>query len=265
MTPTSLRAALTLENGNAILGCTVAGTTTTFWTVAHTPVSGGLYQLVLGNPNTANQYVFSVYCNGTQIGTTYTDSGHVSQLGSSYLYAALGMQAAVGIPASLSSWGVSDNAPAATIGSVFRQYRASTSTVTIASGNNLLANSFFDTNQYLTSDLTYAAGTQNKLTISVAGTYMVKMSFYIDAGGAGSNALGPILYHNGSVAQFGNQVVTSSGYTGPWGDSFLIYCAAGDTLQPGTSSNISTFNLFGESTGAYCYWEVALCNCGTLS
>lgn len=253
--------------GSAVLGCYVSGS----WTILDNvntsafPV-GSLIELVVGNEATSNLYAISLVCNGATV-MSVTDSGHISQVGSSNRLAGLGMVGSKNShiptyypPPSISTWGVADNAPPSVIGSGFRAYRTSASTVAVSSGTNLLASSFFDTVQDNTADLTYATATNNKLTVSIAGWYIVKIC--LKPSGAASIYLGPTLYQNGTLIQIGNPNNLSSGY--PAADTFIVYCSAGDYLQPGTLSS-STPTLNGEGTGAYCYWEVTLANCGTLS
>jgi hypothetical protein len=229
---------------------------------------GGLYELVLGNPNTGNQFVFSVFCNGVQIGSTFDDSANVSQVGSSNLFGGLGMFTSLGIPGSLTSFGIMDNGPPPTqIGSVFRQFRTITTAVPLTSGTNLLPDTFFDTNQWLTPDLTSAPATNNQLTVSVEGTYMVIVCLDITEL---QDNFGSVLYHNGVAVQRGSVTpVTSTSselvLVGPWSSTFMVYCQPGDTLQPGYFNSGTTVNSAGESTGSFCYWQVGLINCGTLS
>lgn len=255
------------EGPFASLHCMVGGTDTQFATAAHTPVIGGVYELALGNEIAGNPYTFQLLCNGVPV-VTYTDTSHVSQVGSSYRYAGFGMQWGTSsshpVPATVSQWGLADNAPPSVIGSGFRQYRSNTAGVSISTTGTptLLPNSLFDTNQWLTADLTSAPATANKVTVSIPGWYMVTICYRILTGGV---HLWPVLYHNGSAVQQGNLVPeVGSNYNAPAQSTFLVYCAAGDTLQPGIFVSSST-SIYGEATGSYSYWEVALVNCGTLS
>jgi hypothetical protein len=251
------------------IGYVSGGTLTGLASTGTSAVTGNTYQLECGNPETGSLYEFNVFCNGAPV-LSYFDTAHATSVGSSFRYAGFGITdiyqlgSWANVP-SVASWAVYDNAPPAVIGSGFRQYLASTTQVNLVSGTNLLPNSYYDTNQWQSADLTYAAGTNNELTVSVAGWYMVKISLYTKTSGAGNNQLGPVLYHNGSVVQRGSLLVTVDGGSLIASDSFIVYCAAGDTLQPGSFTNISTFGTWGEATGTYSYWEVALMNCGTLS
>jgi len=264
--------------GHAVLACVVSGSQTVFTTVNHTAVMNATYELQVGNPLDTDPYFIALYCNGTTI-ASYDDSGHVSQYGSSYRLAGFGMASEYvtvygnGIlmsptysyyPATVSYWAYQDNLTPSAVGSGFRAYRASTTNATLSSGKNLLPNSFFDTTQYITGDMTYASGTNNTLTVTVAGWYIVKICINLNTSSATGSFIGASLYRNGSVAQQGSSFyIPAAPWTGPTGDTFVLYCASGDTLQPGAWASALSVN--GEATGTQCYWEVTLANCGTLS
>ena len=75
----------------------------------------------------------------------------------------------------------------------------------------------------------------------------------------------PVLYLNGSVVAVGGrgEHVNDSSSLGGISGAFFRYCNAGDTLQPGYTSEHSsaTAGFVGDdATGATTYWTVALAN-----
>lgn len=157
----------------------------------------------------------------------------------------------------------------APLGSGFRQYRTLTATVAAGTGSSLFPNSFFDTNDKITPDYTSAPATNNKITVANAGWYMVTVSCSLggNSGSTAQTAISPLLYHNGSIYQWGNpSLYFDYSLTGDFGatamgSSFIVYCNAGDTLQPGyNTSSANSLTLTGEATGGKTYWSVALLN-----
>jgi hypothetical protein len=141
-----------------------------------------------------------------------------------------------------------------TVGSGFRAYNSSTTIFGCSSGNNTFGTAIFPTTDTSTSDLSYS---NPVLTISVAGWYAVKIQFL--TGSYTSFLLGTLLYKNSALAQAGQRITPSAGAI--LSDSFLIYCNAGDTLQPGYYAGTAFGSTFtAESTGTQTYWEVALMN-----
>ena len=253
-----------MYDGTGYLFARVAGVNTVLKSIPYTPVVGD-YQLECGNPETSTLLEFNVFCNGIPI-LSCIDSGAVSQYGASNRLSGFWMTSAGAgdYPASVSSWGVYDNPPPAVVGSVFRQYNDSTTpTAAIASGAQLLPNNFFDTNQWISSDLTSTPGNNNELQVSVAGVYSVTIVLMVDSAGA---AFTPCLYHNGSMVQRAPFIPMSGLAAGnSMGFTFTVACSADDTLQPGVYSSGATNTYYGESTGTCCYWEVGFQNSGTIS
>lgn len=256
--------------GQAEIVAVVNGTETTLVTVSHTLIIGGVYELVLGQESISNPYEMSLLCNGSVI-ASYVDNAHVSQVGSTYRYAGLAMASGASgqNPASLSSWGVADNAPPAVIGSGFRAYRSNTTAVSLTNTGvanaSLLPSDFFGgangVTQWITADLAYASATNNQITVSLEGWYQVTICLYQPT--HPNCSLAPVLYQNGSVLEVGYYAPGSSSYNSQ--STFLVYCAKNDTLQPGYSTNTTGSTISGESTGAMSYWSVTLLNRGTLS
>lgn len=268
---------LNIGNGKATLFTSVAGSVTDFWVVAHTAIAGAVYELVLGNSGISNPYSISAYCNGVQIGTTYVDGSHVSQVGSSFRNSGIAMANEGGglVPASLSSWGVADNAPPTVIGSGFRAYRASTSAGTLVAASPstwttgavswtvwTLPASAFDTIQWQTSDTTWDSST-NTVTVAIAGWYQVTVSNMVSVSSGG--AIAACVFHNGALAQSGTSGIYSAGNGPVMQSTFSIYCAANDTLAPGILESSAGSALQGDTSGVGTYFQVTLANCGTLS
>lgn len=262
---TSYILAVNLFGTSWAIFCFVAGSYTTIGSAYDTFTPGAAYSLVCGTGASANRN-FQILKNGTPItfttgSTTLIESGTTSQMGASYRYCGFGVDS----PAKLSQWTFADNAPPAAVGSGFRAYRTTTTPVTLSAGDNLLANNFFDTVATVTTDLTSAPATNNKVTVSVAGWYVVTVSLALNIGSGGS--AGPALYKNGSVIRHGtiNTSLTGTGYYSATG-TFVVYCAAGDYLQPGVYCDAgSVSGTKGEATGTWTYWELAFSNRGTLS
>ena len=259
-----------LNQAFAYLGCFVGGSWTLLDSTAHNQVAGALYELVCGNEPSSNIYEYQLLCNGTAL-ISLTDSSHISQVGSSYRYAALGQANYVGTaytnggiayapntqvnPPAVSQWGIADNAPPAVIGSGFLTYRASTSGVTISNGGPFpLGSGCFDTVEWNTPDLTYNSST-NVITVGVTAWYAVGVRLLPSNG---ANFL-PVIYHNGSIPP--------GGMGGSYNDAayFSVYCVAGDTLQSGYSNGPNASILGSSSTLGTSYWSVTLSNAGTLS
>lgn len=155
-------------------------------------------------------------------------------------------------------------APGTPLGSGFRQYRVSTGTTTAFAGDNLLPNSFLDTNDYITDDLTSTPGTHNELEVNYGSRYIVTIACELATQGIGN--LQAVLYQNGGVVRRGQQIDASSVWN--FCATFIVNCQPGDILQPGYNySHGSGTNptLTGEATGTSTYWEVCLLNRGILS
>lgn len=243
----------TIQPGEVALEAWVSGSKTTLVTKSSSFVANAVYELVCGV--TGSSYTYELLVNGAPI-VSYVDSAHVSQVGASYRLSGFGFSASyyVGYFApsgSLSQWAVSDNAPVAVVGSGFRAYNSSTSAVSVSAGSQL-PSGFFDTVEYNTPDLSWDGQT---LTISNPGWYMVSLGFAIPSRAATN--VGAILYQNGAYSRLGTQV--DGQYSHSVAAAFVVYCAAGDTLQGGAHTNTSSA-VDGEATGAQTYFEVALLN-----
>jgi hypothetical protein len=150
----------------------------------------------------------------------------------------------------------------AIIGSGFRAYNNSTTAINGSSGDNTFPNSFFNTVDLTSPDLTYSTATANTLTVANAGWYKIVIHC-LEAAVFTTHYVRPVLYHNGTAARQGPVLLvnTTAANTYTFGFTWSIYCQAGDTLQPGYNLNTPVSSVFvGETTGAYTYWEASLMN-----
>lgn len=140
------------------------------------------------------------------------------------------------------------------VGSGFRAYNCSANSVTAGFGT--VGGMFGSTDIVSTPDYSYNSST-GAVAISNAGWYMVVIRYYTNS--YTSFKLGTALYHNGSMVQAGNYLVPVSGQI--IGDSYLIYCSSGDTLQAGYQAGVSYSATFAaDTTGTLAYFEVSLMN-----
>lgn len=99
------------------IGCVVSGFRTVLATSAagalSTIASGGKFRVIAGDPSSLSPYAMQVLYNGTPV-ITYTDTSHVSQLGASYRYTGLGMDATPSgkYPPTIKTVTYQDNPPA---------------------------------------------------------------------------------------------------------------------------------------------------------
>lgn len=253
------------------IGCVASGTVYYFATSTLYGgfKAGAVYYLECGTTGGSN--IFRVYENDRII-LTYTDSGAVSKVGASYRYtAAAATYTASGsshsTPAQMAAFSMADNTPKPIRGSGFRRYRVSGSTVSQGSGTNLIASNFFDTADLITDDITYAGGSNNKVTVSVSGWYLVnfKVRFDDDLGSTANGELvQALLYVNGTAVQSG----VGSWGTGPtsWygaedaGGTFVQYLNAGDYVQPGLYIQNTSRGLVGGASGVQSHFEVVFLN-----
>jgi hypothetical protein len=73
---------------------------------------------------------------------------------------------------------VSDNAPPAVVGTTFRASKRTAQDVTINSGGQAVPNNFYETIDYITTDLIYRPGTNCEIEITKTGTYVVEWRAY---------------------------------------------------------------------------------------
>lgn len=250
------------------LGCTVAGTTTVFGSVPGFKFkSGASYWLECGTVGGVN--IFKVWENDRVI-KTYTDSGHVSAYGADYRYVGVGSSYFGSsllhtTPGAMAAFAFSDNTPAPVLGSGFRRYRSSGTGVSQASGVHLLASNFFDTAERITTDLTYDGGSNNKLTMSVAGWYLVKVQLALSDWIHGGQSIQALLYKNGAVVAAGAETFgtaalgAATGGGSNFGGTFIVYCDPGDYVQIGCNASTS-LTVTGGPSGTQCHFEAVFVN-----
>jgi hypothetical protein len=225
----------------------VAGTKTQLDSFDHSFRPNTLYWMEAGT--IANIRQFRIIA-GAQVLRTYTDTGAVTQMGTTFRSAAFGGRMvgpggsgwAVN-PAPMIIFSVKDNSPSGVAGQGFRAYRSVTSGVSAPSGpwpNNCL-----DTVEYLTSEFTWQPASQCRLYVSVSDWYVVGMR----NGRASTANQVAQLYRNGVQVRSSGTGSTAS-VDGFW----LIYLNAGDYIQPG--SNGAGGNLVGSADGANTFFEV---------
>ena len=149
-----------------------------------------------------------------------------------------------------------DNVLPTFVGSTFRQYRSSATAVGLSGGTNLLPNAFFDTQSHITPDLTYTT-TGNKLTVSIAGTYLIDISLGMNAAMGTSEYLRPAVFKNGSMIMQGNGA-NSGGFISE--QTFLVYLGVGDYVQAGYNRTGTPGSPFGDAGGTFTYFSAALVN-----
>lgn len=228
---------------------------------------GAVYSLVCGTGVGPNR-TFQILKNGTPIqlynspfssgALSVIDTFNDSQIGSGYRRGGYYLKGT----AKLSTWALADNTPPAIVGSGFRAYRTASTTLTNSGGSPaLFPGSWFDTTDYVSSDLTHDSSS-NKVTVSVSGHYRIQMvlhaASYVNWGA--SNYLFGTLYVNGTRVRTGNNLI----YGYKLETSYDIYLEAGDYVQLGYVSN-TNFSANGDAGGLITWWSVTFLNRGTLS
>ncbi|AEL17770.1 minor tail protein [Mycobacterium phage Turbido] len=169
-------------------------------------------------------------------------------------------------PGSVAGASVADNAPPAVIGTTFRASRRVTADVTIAANGAKVPNNFYETVDYQSDDLTYAPGTNCRLTATKQGTYQVQYRAFH----------GPYASNNGGMALLYKNGVPYA--RGPWAccevnvgfgvmstkedatfASFLVPLNPGDYIEPGFdfTSSMSDTGDSKLSDGSQSYFTVA--------
>lgn len=270
----------------AQIGCIVSGTKTVFDTASSfTFKANSIYWLRCGTVGGAR--IFQLL-EGTRVVLTSTEVGTTSILGSEQVtpedwrWGGAGVTgAATGLgtaqPGIMTAFALSDNQPAAVIGSGARMYRADTAGVDVSSGANQLPTDFFDTIVENTDDITadVSAGT---FTVSQDGWYNVDAQFSLDDFWGGFAPLSPFplfltLYktpYGGSPAvecQIGDVLMgyALSGFTTASpraaSGSVRIYLQAGDSVGLGYNANTSKTAVFiGDAGGVGTYFTITLAN-----
>jgi hypothetical protein len=251
------------------IGCVATGVTTygPTSTLYGTFKAGAAYWLECGTSGGDN--VFRVYENNRII-LTWTDSGNVAAKDASHRYVGVaGYTFANGSyntkPATMAAMSMADNKPLPVRGSGFRRYRASGTSVNQSSGQNMLPSNFFDTADKKTDDLTYTGGSNERVTVSVAGWYLIQVKIR-HAGDLnnGQHEAQILLYVNGTAVQSGPDT-WGPGTIGAAGGldlsgTFVQYLNAGDYVNPGISTSLNPLPLIGGSAGVQTHYSVVFLN-----
>lgn len=162
-------------------------------------------------------------------------------------------------PGAVTGCTVSDNTPAATVGTGVRLYRAAGSAVTLTTGA-ALPSALFDTFGRVSNDINWASGV---FTCTKAGWYGVDIRLQ----GGGTWPTTPVtlltLRVNGTEVVWGDEFA-SGGAAGTQlhtavKDSMRVYLDEGDTLTPGLSSASPTgMGIVGDAGGLGTYLAIVL-------
>lgn len=249
------------RNGNfangfkAELGCFVSGTQHVFATNISVTWN---YSISFKIGVDGDPYRFQVFSGNTLI-EDYTDSAHVSSVGSSFRGWGFRADTAGGgsiAPGSGTFFGAADTVTVGAKGSGFYAPRTNTGTITPSSGANVLPASFFDAATTITPDLTWTPSTST-LTMGLEGWYIFRIGLQCDSLTGTAYELGTVLYRNGSIAQ----EQTGGAATDAVSCTFIQYCTAGDTIQPGYIHGGGTgHTITGEATGVRTSFSGALLN-----
>ena len=202
----------------------------------------GTYYLECGT--SGNIRTFRLWLNNTIV-WTYTDGAAVTPLGASNRGAGVGAYADDIVQSSpVAAILLRDNTPATVVGSTARFYRASTTGVNhTATTPANLANSFFDTTDYKTSDITWSPASANGITVSQQGNYLVTLRLV--AATSGAQIIAPNLGVNGTVKRAGQFAQLDYGTIASW----VVPLQAGDVVNPMIRTNGSTVSLKGAADG----------------
>lgn len=139
-------------------------------------------------------------------------------------------------------------------------YRTTTAAVGRSSGTNLMPNSFFNTQEFVSDDIIIDL-TAGSFKVSKAGLYTIEARTQFVASGTvidTGQLFTLVVCRNGGAAKWGNDAVV--GAFSVW-STFLIQCAVDDVIQLGYNSNASNGNTFvGEATGQKTYFAIARMN-----
>lgn len=270
----------------AQIGCIVAGTKTVLGTASgFTFKANAIYWLRCGTVGGAR--IFQLV-EGTRAVLTVTEVGTTSVLGSEqatpedYRWGGAGVTGAAtslgtAQPGVMTAFALSDNQPAAVIGSGARMFRASTSAVDVSAGAHQLPTGFFDTVAESTADIT-ASTSAGTFTVSQDGWYNIDAQFSLADFWGGFSPLSPFplfltVYKTpsgGSPAvecQIGDVLMgyALSGFTtaSPRAacGSARIYLQAGDSVQLGYNADTGKTDVFiGDAAGIGTYFTLTLAN-----
>lgn len=254
------------------VGCMVSGTVTWFGSSVSFSAPAGSYITFRGGTG-GGVRVFQVLVNNV-VRATFTDTGSVSSIGAGYMSGGLDFVAAArtlggqNTPGSVSAFTMNDNAPAAVLGTTFRAYRSSTSSITKAAGDVVLPNGCIDTVDYISGDLAWDSTTQ-KITVSKAGTYIIGMRIRCSDVIEISETWTPLLYKQGTLHSRGSGDTGLDVYGGDstvaypshklrfsGGAPMMCYLNAGEYVQFGMAS-AGNQGIVGDAAGTETWVTVA--------
>lgn len=169
---------------------------------------------------------------------------------------------------------VADYVPPTFVGSGAKLVRTATTNVAATAGTtNVMPNNFWSANQRSTSDITVDL-TTGKLGVSLDGWYIVKILVKVTVSGTSAGKIRPCLYKGsgaGASALYergmpANSVNSNSDGTGnfttdAFGDTFIVYLAAGDYVQAAYNTETGmTYNMTGAAGETTTYFSIALMN-----
>lgn len=235
------------------IGCVVSGVWTKWVTVSHKFRPGAIYSLDAGSLGGNRQY--RVKLNGADV-HVHNEVGTASQLGTDYRDTGGGGEWNAGTdggtwfraqPSAIAAFYMADNTPPDQLSSIGRAFRASSSNVGLGTINveYSLPASFFDTLDFRTSDLAWSGAT-NTWTIGRRGNYNVD----INVGSQQNDKICVALWVNGSRKVVGNDGQYST-------MSFTMPLSPGDQLTLKVLTMVSGVNLYGDTGGAWSFFQVA--------
>lgn len=245
------------QKGSFELGCYVSGAKTVFLTESSfTFRPGAAYWLECG---TTGGLRYNRVWDNNRVLAIYLDSSIVADVDQYHVGMVVQAYSDNYNPAQVSSFAFYDNVPAEVTGCGWRITRTSETTGSFGNGTYLFPSGWFDTIDYISSDLVprYTAAA-NKIEVPADGWYAVSVYQWGSDGMAAftGGQHRAALFKNGVAVQFSNPIASNNfiGYNG-FGGSFTVYCEAGDELQPGYNSTWSGAGLLkADAGGLGTYW-----------
>ena len=252
------------------LGCVVSGATT----VLATKTSGfsfksnGVYWLRCGQVGSLR--IFQVL-EGNTILINHAEVGTTSQVGASYRYCGMAVQAYVSVfgtstlpPGRVAAFAFSDNQPPTVFGSSAHMYRTNTATFNVSSGTNVMPNDTFNVPGEHSDDITMNT-TTGAFTVSIAGQYQVEAHLKLGSdipsqlqlrayvNGTADRAMGPPMMRGLNAG--GSPQVPNWGY-----GAVSLQLEAGDVVQLGYTASSGTIGgaVTGEVSGLETFFTISL-------
>lgn len=196
---------------------------------------------------------------GSAVLHTVTDSSHVideTQLGGGWGQ----INDNNLLPGKIAHWSMADNTPSPTVGTGFRVYRNSTSTVSFAGTTGAqFPNNFFDTTEVISADITLNLASHCSFTVTKTGFYTMSLRLH------NTTNIGDGLQYLIRDDGGGSLVAIANGAQWPGGtdnvsyyvmqDTFVWYATAGQTFCPAYVGE-QTFSAAGSTGGNRSYMAV---------